>query len=229
MYDDSLVVHELFASKLRGLDGYEIVFICDDSGSMDTTLGNWSIVFLCSPLASFQEMCLDHFPKLLRVVSIFSAALQWIRATGSFRILHSVGNELERTVSIVVDLAATLDPDGVDIFFLNREPMRNVRSSEELKFMFSIPPEGNISMPTVRRSTHELIEGATPIVPIMRQILEEKREQIRERKLLLLIATDGEPTDFQGHRRIEEFRRALLYDRQPIDRIPVTIIACTGE
>jgi len=33
-----LLVNSTFASKLRGLDGYEIVFICDDSGSMNTEL-----------------------------------------------------------------------------------------------------------------------------------------------------------------------------------------------
>jgi hypothetical protein len=45
-------------------------------------------------------------------------------------------------VSIVVDLATVLDPDGVDIYFLNREPMFNVRSSEELIPMFVVPPKG---------------------------------------------------------------------------------------
>lgn len=53
------------------------------------------------------------------------------------------GDELKHTVSIVVDLASVLDPDGVDIYFLNREPMYNVRSSKELIPMFAMPPEGN--------------------------------------------------------------------------------------
>jgi len=52
------------------------------------------------------------------------------------------GDELKHTVSIVVDLASVLDPDGVDIYFLNREPMFNVRNSEELIPMFAVPPEG---------------------------------------------------------------------------------------
>jgi len=33
-----LSVNSTFAAKLRGLDGYEIVLICDDSGSMNTEL-----------------------------------------------------------------------------------------------------------------------------------------------------------------------------------------------
>ncbi len=52
------------------------------------------------------------------------------------------GDELKHTVSIVVDLASVLDPDGVDVYFLNREPMLNVRSSQELIPMFAVPPEG---------------------------------------------------------------------------------------
>ncbi len=63
----------------------------------------------------------------------------------------------------------------------------------------------------------------------MRQILQEKKQQIQERKLLLLIATDGEPTDDDGFQNVAEFRHVLKHERSPIERIPVTIIACTGE
>jgi hypothetical protein len=52
------------------------------------------------------------------------------------------GDELKQTVSIIVDLASVLDPDGVDVYFLNRDPIFNVRSSEELIPIFAIPPEG---------------------------------------------------------------------------------------
>ncbi|CAF4710815.1 unnamed protein product [Rotaria sp. Silwood2] len=105
--------------------------------------------------------------------------------------MHSFrGNELKQTVSIVVDLASTLDPDGLDVYFLNREPMYNVQSSEEL--------------------TNTIISGPTPIVRVLRQVLKDKRNEIQQRKLLILLATDGVPTDDN-------------------DRIPVTIIACTGN
>ena len=63
----------------------------------------------------------------------------------------------------------------------------------------------------------------------MRKILHEKRQQIEERKLLLLIATDGVPTDAYDHQNPNEFRHVLKYERNPVNRIPVTIIACTGE
>ena len=53
-----------------------------------------------------------------------------------------LGDELKKIVSIVVDLASTLDPDGVDIYFLNREPIFHVRSSTELVNIFMVPPSG---------------------------------------------------------------------------------------
>ena len=60
----------------------------------------------------------------------------------SYSLLCFLGDELKRTVSIVVDLASVLDPNGVDVYFLNREPVLNVRESSELIPVFTVPPEG---------------------------------------------------------------------------------------
>ncbi|UJR20797.1 hypothetical protein I4U23_023910 [Adineta vaga] len=166
-------INDTFASKLLGLDGYEIVLICDDSGSMNTILSDVSGPYNQSPT-------------------------RW--------------DELKHTVSIVVDLASVLDPDGVDIYFLNREPMLNVRSSQELIPVFAVAPE-----------------GPTPIVRVLRQVLHDKQKQIAERKLLILLATDGVPTDDRGQANIDELRRVLAYERSSTERIPVTIIACTDD
>ena len=56
-----------------------------------------------------------------------------------------LGDELKQTVSIVVDIASVLDPDGVDIYFLNREPLFHVRNSTELLPAFAVPPAGLFS------------------------------------------------------------------------------------
>lgn len=170
---DRYEINHTFARKLRALEGYEIVFICDDSGSMNTPLGDLSGPF-------------DKMPS------------RW--------------DELKQTVSIVVDLASVFDPDGVDVYFLNREPVFHVRNSSELISIFSIPPA-----------------GPTPIVPVLRRVLRDKQNEITERKLLILLATDGVPTDNQGHRDIRSFEYVLKHERKPADRIPVTIIACTDD
>lgn len=73
-----------------------------------------------------------------------------------------------------------------------------------------------------------IIIGPTPIVPVFRRVLRDKQNEIAERKLLILLATDGVPTDNQGHRDIRSFEYVLKQERKPTDRIPVTIIACTG-
>ncbi len=52
------------------------------------------------------------------------------------------GDELKQTVSIVVDLASVFDPDGVDVYFLNREPVFHVQNSEQLVPVFAVPPSG---------------------------------------------------------------------------------------
>ncbi|CAF1383256.1 unnamed protein product [Rotaria sp. Silwood1] len=170
---DRYEINYTFAKKLRALEGYEIVFICDDSGSMNTPLGDLSGPF-------------DKAPS------------RW--------------DELKQTVSIVVDIASVLDPDGVDVYFLNREPMFHVRNSSELIPVFALPPA-----------------GPTPIVPVLRRVLHDKQNEIEERKLLILLATDGVPTDNQGHRDIRSFEYVLKHERKPINRIPVTIIACTDD
>ena len=56
--------------------------------------------------------------------------------------IEFLGDELKQTVSIVVDIASVLDPDGVDIYFLNREPLFHVRNSAALIPVFAVPPAG---------------------------------------------------------------------------------------
>ncbi|CAF1260525.1 unnamed protein product [Rotaria magnacalcarata] len=162
-----------FATRLRALEGYEIVFIVDDSGSMNTPLGD-----LAGPY--------DRNPT------------RW--------------DELRQTVSIVVDIASVFDSDGIDIFFLNREPMRHVKSSDELVAVFTVQPQ-----------------GPTPILRVLRHVLREKQLEIQERKLLILIATDGVPTNENGQQDTKSLEHALRHERNPINRIPVTIIACTDD
>ena len=67
-----------------------------------------------------------------------------------------------------------MDANGVDIYFLNRDPMLNITNTQSIRQAFNSPPQ-----------------GLTPLVPAIRRILAAKRSQAYEKKLLLLIATDG--------------------------------------
>ncbi|CAF4638813.1 unnamed protein product, partial [Rotaria sp. Silwood2] len=166
-------INEGFASKLHGLRGYEIVFLCDDSGSMKAPIR---------------------------------------RASSAGQQQYTRWEELKKTVSMVVDLASTVDPDGVDVYFLNRKPLLNVHNSKELVSTFATPPN-----------------GATPIVRALRQVLNDKKNEIQQRKLLIVIATDGIPTDNNGQPNVQEFYQVLAHERIPIDRVPVTIMTCTDD
>ena len=160
-----------FCAKLRQLEGFEIVMICDDSGSMthilDKTPG-------------------DPFGKK-----------------------YSRWDELKHYVSIVTDIAGVLDQNGLDIYFLNRPGMTGVTHSDQIQTLFQNPPG-----------------GYTPIPRVFQQIMKDNADIIREKKMLVLIATDGQPTDEVGNNATKEFFQ-ILKTRHP--NIHVSIIACTDD
>ncbi|CAF3867368.1 unnamed protein product [Rotaria sp. Silwood2] len=122
-------------------------------------------------------------------------------------------DELKHIVSIVVDLTSVLDPDGVDIYFLNRSPLLHVIDSSQLHETFSRLPN-----------------GPTPLTRVLSEVLNLKRSQVHDRKLLILIATDGLPTDDQGQNDLNRLEKVLRNERYSfIDRIYITFIACTDD
>lgn len=53
--------------------------------------------------------------------------------------------------------------------------------------------------------------------------------EIQERKLLILIATDGVPTNESGKQDTKSLEYVLRNERTPVNHVPVTIIACTDD
>jgi hypothetical protein len=68
--------------------------------------------------------------------------------------------------------------------------------------------------------------GFTPLTAGVSSILREKAAVIAERKMLLVIVTDGEPTDTSGRVDIPSFTR-VLRDRPA--NVFVSIVACTDD
>ena len=168
-----------YAIKLRQLEGFEIVIICDDSGSMNTPVANPSTT--------------DHMN------------------------LSSRWDELKSTVKTIVEIAGTLDRTGVDVYFLNRPGIKNVTNFTMLEPYFATEPE-----------------GYTPIVQVFSQVLNDMRPILSEKKLLIILATDGEPTTGTGmtiSHGITEKQKFynLLKTRQPIEKIYTSILACTDD
>jgi hypothetical protein len=121
-------------------------------------------------------------------------------------------DELKQIVSITVDIGSVLDPDGLDVYFLNRPPVLHVKHASQLGPSFTNPPN-----------------GSTPITRVLREILHAKKNEIQERKLLIIIATDGQPTDDYGTTDIAALERVLKYEREPVDRVLITFCACTDD
>jgi len=83
--------------------------------------------------------------------------------------------ELQATISSIVDITACFDSSGVDVFFLNREAVTGVKGSSDPRFVkaFEAPPQGT----TPLTETLELVASRVS----------------RERPILLFVLTDGEP------------------------------------
>jgi hypothetical protein len=180
---DSIVkkyeINPYHSIKLRQLEGFEIVIICDDSGSMSNPVTNPSIT--------------NHLN------------------------LPSRWDELKKTVTTIIEIAGVLDKTGVDVYFLNRPGLKNVNDVSQINSYFEQEPS-----------------GYTPIVKVFSQVLQDMQPILSEKKLLIILATDGEPTTENGQTimcGITEKQRFhnLLKTRSPIEKIYTTILACTDD
>ena len=121
-------------------------------------------------------------------------------------------DELQYYSSISLEIATLFSPQGCDIYFLNRGVVRNVTHANQLLFKFQNPPS-----------------GFTPLRDTFNAVLNDNLEAVREKKLLVMILTDGEPTDAHGRKsEVKEFKMSLKH-RKPIENIFVTIVACTDD
>ena len=120
--------------------------------------------------------------------------------------------ELKQSIEIVLDIGAAYNVD-CDVLFLNRPGFRNVKHISQLNEQFMLPPT-----------------GLTPLAASFQMAIENNRNELTERKLLVIIFTDGSPTSNNSNPQmaINEFKHSLQ-NRSPIDRIFVTIVACTDD
>ena len=158
-----------FATRLQQhLFMTKIVFIYDDSSSMNTKLAD-------SPLNT----------------NIFRAS-RW--------------DELKYFSRISFEISSQFCPEDIDVFFLNRPPCRALRHINDLEPYLVNEPQ-----------------GYTPIKRVMQTVLFENNPQ---RKLLIILVTDGEPTDDFGNSDIIGFRNCL--NSRDLN-VFTTIVACTDD
>ena len=173
---DKYQISEETLDKLKVLQDFSIIYIFDDSGSMNTPLED-------SPL---------------NIRGSETKVRRW--------------DELQFYSNISIEVLSLFNSTGCDVYFLNRGIVRNVRNSSDLILYFQNPPKGH-----------------TPLRYTFNAVLKDYYETAKERKLLVIIITDGEPTDENGiQSEIKEFKKCLKY-RKFIDNIYVTIVACTDD
>jgi hypothetical protein len=130
-----------------------------------------------------------------------------INPSSPFEPVETRWSEAQKSLKIIVDIASIFDSDGIDIYYLNRKPIKSVRSAQDLESRrgFSSPPS-----------------GSTPLGKILAQVLKDKALMVKEKPVLIIIFTDGEPDN------LNEFV-SNLKNRSPIERIPICIVACTDD
>ncbi|TPX73759.1 hypothetical protein CcCBS67573_g04977 [Chytriomyces confervae] len=109
--------------------------------------------------------------------------------------------ELKVTVQIVTEIVATLDDDGIDVHFLNRDPIRNVFDVRQLDDAFENPPS----------------------------LERETEPRCSNKKLLILIATDGVPTTGMGFDHRLGLWLVLMQERDDAGDTSVVFLLCTDD
>mmetsp|Transcript_4796 Transcript_4796/g.13358 ORF Transcript_4796/g.13358 Transcript_4796/m.13358 type:complete len:250 (-) Transcript_4796:19-768(-) len=114
-------------------------------------------------------------------------------------------DELKTTLEAIVGIATSFYPDGIDVHFLNRNPLLKVKASTDPEFQSTFA-----SLP----------RGTTPLTETLSRVASEMQS---DRKVLLFILTDGEPNG--GKTLFIHTLRNLV----STDKLKIQIMACTSE
>ncbi|CAF2911985.1 unnamed protein product [Rotaria sp. Silwood2] len=121
-------------------------------------------------------------------------------------------NELCKITKIVLEVGTIFDSNGVDLFFLNRPASLRIKNARDVDKAF-------VSAPS----------GYTPLAAALRYIIRlPAAKRGNDKKLLLFIATDGEPTDEEGNPDLPEFENVMYNERNP-ETTHVMFLICTDE
>ncbi len=156
-------------------------------------------------IASFYEIS-DYFAKKMLQLQEFDIVVINDDSYSMDTCLKAGGtrwDEQKNMAKIETD-AATMDRDGIDHYFLNRGKFPNIKDAKQAEALFT-----NTC-------------GGTPLCRTLRQVLNDKRGILNEKKLLIIIITDGQPES------IPDFKSILLNERMA-GRVFTTIVACTDE
>ncbi|KAJ9461217.1 hypothetical protein DIPPA_35203 [Diplonema papillatum] len=152
------------ANDLFKLVEFDVVVICDDSGSMTLPSG--------------------------------TLGTRW--------------DELRDTVTQLVNIGACLDDNGIDLYFLNQDPLLSISSSSDSRFIqvFSKSPR-----------------GSTPLVKTMQRVIADCSK--KDKPVLLVVATDGEPNE--GPEAFKECVKDTLNKKNTSQTFKIQVLVCTPD
>ena len=110
--------------------------------------------------------------------------------------------ELKNSVSTVVDIATALDDDGIEVEFFHRDGAKNVKQLDQVTHLFHDAPLRGQPTPLTKRTKH----------------------------LLLIIATDGLPSDGRGYateKALADFKELL--ENKNHSQAFISFLACTNN
>jgi hypothetical protein len=118
-------------------------------------------------------------------------------------------DELKLMCKLLVELYSAFNDGGIDIHFLNRKAILNVKDEHDSRLFasFAQPPA-----------------GPTPICNILQKVLDSKIEKPK----IVIIATDGCPTGMDG-KSSDVHRLKNILSTRDADANFVSIVACTGD
>jgi len=117
--------------------------------------------------------------------------------------------ELRETLRLVVELGACFDQSGSDIYFLNRDPVKQVQSADDYRLERALSTEPR---------------GSTPLTETLKTVVSECGG---EKPVLLFILTDGEPNG--GVQRFHAELSRTVKKQSTSHTFKVQIMACTND
>jgi len=113
--------------------------------------------------------------------------------------------ELKDTIAEIVEIATCFSSEGINVHFLNRTPVMQVKAAVDHRLLdsFSSPPQ-----------------GSTPLTETIRRVAQSMKG---EHGTLLFIFTDGEPNG--GRKPFRDALRTLVKE----SNVRVQIMACTAD
>jgi hypothetical protein len=117
-------------------------------------------------------------------------------------------NELKNVIQIVFEISSIFDKDGIDMYFLNRSGRCNIKESKIINNLLKEPPF-----------------GGTPLKKKCEQIFD--RYKTINKKLLLIIATDGVPTNEYCNDDSKEFEKFLR--KSDYKKTYISFLACSDK